>query len=166
MSKIKDLTGQKFGRLTVLERSESNKDGRAQWLCLCECGEIKVKLGKLLLNGHCKSCGCGEYENRVNNITSHKLSNTRLYNIWCAMKQRCYYSKHKDYHNYGGRGITVCEEWKNDFKSFYDWSITHGYADNLTIDRMDVNGNYEPNNCRWATAKEQRLNQRPKRSVI
>lgn len=166
MSEVKNLIGQRFGRLLVIDRAGSNKYGRAMWLCLCECGNKSVKQGKLLLNGHCKSCGCGEYENRVNNCTSHKLSNTRLYNIWCAMKQRCYYSKHKDYHNYGGRGIVVCDEWKNDFKSFYDWSVTHGYLDNLSIDRIDVNGNYEPKNCRWATSQEQRLNQRPRKRVV
>ena len=163
MSMVKDLTGKVFGRLTVIKRAENDKNGRARWLCKCSCGNESVKTGKLLLNGHCKSCGCGEYENRVNNCTSHRLSDTRLYNIWGAMKQRCYYSKHKDYHNYGGRGITVCDEWKNDFMSFYKWAMLNGYNDELSIDRIDVNGNYEPNNCRWATAREQRLNQRPKK---
>ena len=166
MSKAKDLSGQKFGRLTVIQRAGSNKDGRATWLCICECGEIGIKTGKLLLNGHCKSCGCGEYENRVNNCTSHKLSNTRLYTIWSGMKQRCYYPKHKDYHNYGGRGITICDEWKENFKAFYEWAITHGYRDDLTIDRKDVNGNYTPDNCKWSTWREQRLNQRPRKRVV
>ena len=166
MSKVKDLTGQTFGRLFVIKRVESNKYGRAQFLCQCSCGFETIKLGKLLLNGHCRSCGCGEYENRVSNCTSHRLSDTRLYNIWCAMKQRCYYSKHKDYHNYGGRGITICDEWRYDFKAFYDWSMSHGYCDDLSIDRIDVNGNYTPNNCRWATALEQRLNQRPGKRVV
>lgn len=166
MSKVIDLTGREFGRLTVIQRSGSNKDGRATWLCICECGEITVKTGKLLLNGHCRSCGCGEYENRVNNVTSHRLSDTRLYTIWQGMKQRCYYPKHKDYHNYGGRGIVVCEEWRDDFKTFYEWAITHGYREDLTIDRIEVNGNYEPSNCRWATWRDQRLNQRPRKRVV
>ena len=166
MSLIKNLTGQRFGRLLVLERAGSTEQGRACWICKCDCGEITVKQGKLLRNGHCKSCGCGEYENQCFSRMSHGLSFTRLYNIWSAMKQRCYYSKHKDFYNYGGRGITVCSEWKNDFQAFYDWAITHGYADDLSIDRIDVNGDYTPDNCRWATALEQRLNQRPRKRVI
>lgn len=160
MSKVKDLTGKKFGRLTVIERAGSNKDGRATWLCQCVCGNTSVKIGKLLLNGHCQSCGCGEYENRVNNCTSHKMSNTRLYNIWQGAKQRCYYHKHKSYNEYGGRGIKICDEWLTDFTVFYDWAITNGYSDNLTLDRIDVNGNYEPNNCRWVTISDQSRNKR------
>lgn len=166
MSKVKDLTGKTFGRLTVIKRAENDINGRARWVCKCSCGVESIKTGKLLLNGHCKSCGCGEYENRVKNVTSHRLSNTRLYNIWKAIKQRCYYAKHKDYHNYGGRGITVCDEWLHDFQTFYNWAITHGYRDDLSIDRIDVNGNYEPNNCRWATAHEQRINQRPRGEAV
>ena len=166
MSKVKDLTGQRFGRLTVIRRAGSNNNGRALWFCKCDCGNVDVKIGKLLLNGHCKSCGCGEYENRVNNCTSHKLSGTRLYRIWMGMKQRCYYSNHKDFHNYGARGIIVCTEWREDFATFYDWAMSHGYRDDLTIDRIDVNGNYEPNNCRWATWHEQSLNRRPRKKVV
>lgn len=166
MSRVKDLRGKRFGRLTVIERTDNDKNGRARWLCECDCGTVSVKTGKLLLNGHCKSCGCGEYENRVKNVTSHRLSHTRLYRIWKGIKQRCYYTKHKDYHYYGGRGIIVCEEWLNNFESFYKWAITHGYKNNLTIDRKDVNGNYEPSNCRWATYSEQRLNQRPRKRVV
>ena len=166
MSAVKDLTGQRFGRLVVIERAESTKDGKARWVCLCDCGTTSIKVGKLLRNGHCKSCGCGEYENQLTSRISHGLSDTRLYNIWLGMKQRCYYPEHKDFHNYGGRGITVCEEWLNDFKAFYDWAIANGYREDLRIDRIDVNGNYEPSNCRWTTWREQRLNQRPRKRVV
>lgn len=160
MSAVKDLTGQRYGRLVVICREGSTDTGRATWLCKCDCGTVSVKIGKLLVNGHCKSCGCGEYENRVKNCTSHKLSNTRLYNIWCGMKQRCYYTKHKDYHNYGGRGIVICDSWKDDFLSFYGWALRNGYNDDLTIDRIDSDGNYSPDNCRWVTAKDQARNTR------
>lgn len=167
MSAVKDLAGQTFGRLTVLRRAENDKNGRTRWWCVCECGTESIKSGKLLMNGHCRSCGCGEYENRVNNCTSHRLSNTRIYSIWQGMKQRCYYPKHKDYHNYGGRGVTVCAEWRNDFQAFYDWAMANGYRDDLTIDRKDNNQGYSPDNCRWATSHEQRINQRPrKREVV
>ena len=166
MSAVKDLTGQRFGRLVVIDRADNTKEGRARWVCVCDCGTTSIKAGQLLRNGQCKSCGCGEYENRVNNCTSHGMSDTRLYNIWQGMKQRCYYPEHKDFHNYGGRGITVCEEWFNDFVRFYKWAIANGYREDLTIDRIDVNGNYEPSNCRWTTWREQRLNQRPRKRVV
>lgn len=161
ISEVKDLTGLQFGRLTVIRRAGSIKQ-RAAWLCRCECGVESVKVGKLLLNGHCRSCGCGERENRINNVTrdAHHLSNTRLYNIWCAMKQRCYYSENNEFHNYGGRGVEVCEEWRDDFLTFKMWSEQNGYKDNLSIDRIDVNGNYEPSNCKWSTSKEQARNRR------
>lgn len=165
MSKVKDLTGLRLGRLVVISREGNTKEGRATWLCMCDCGKTTIKQGKLLLNGHCKSCGCGEYENRVNNITSHRLSNTRLYGIWKGMKQRCNDPNHISFNSYGARGIKVCDEWSNDFKSFYDWAISNGYEDYLTIDRIDNDKGYSPQNCRWATAKEQRLNQRPRKKV-
>ena len=166
MSQLKDLTGRRFGRLVVTDRAENTKEGRARWVCLCDCGKTSVKQGKLLLNGHCRSCGCGAYESKVNNCVSHRMSGTRLYHIWKAMKQRCYYPKHKDFHNYGERGIKVCEEWFTNFETFYAWAIANGYRDDLTLDRIDVNGNYEPSNCRWATWGEQRLNQRPRKRVV
>lgn len=88
------------------------------------------------------------------------LSATGLYSIWCGMKKRCYYQKSPNYKSYGGRGVKVCDEWKNDFKSFYNWAMSNGYRDNLTIDRINPFGNYEPSNCRWATYEEQAKNKR------
>lgn len=162
ISRVKDLTGKTFGRLTVIRREGSNEQGRALWLCRCDCGVESIKQGKLLLNGHCRSCGCGERETRLENMTknAHHQTGTRLYNIWSGMKQRCYYLDHVDYLNYGGRGIEVCEEWRNDFLAFKKWSEENGYRDNLSIDRIDVNGNYEPSNCKWSTLKEQSRNKR------
>lgn len=96
---------------------------------------------------------------------NHHKSNTRLFHIWCGVKQRCYYHKHKQYKDYGGRGIAVCDEWLRDFMNFYNWAITNGYRENLTIDRIDNNGNYEPNNCRWVTIKQQQRNKSTCRNI-
>lgn len=143
-----DLTGQRFGRLVVVERAET------KWLCKCDCGNTKAVLGGHLRSGDIKSCGCLQNEQR----TKHGMRNTRVYKIWCAMKERCYYKTHKDFKNYGGRGIIVCDEWKENFQAFYDWAMSNGYEENLTIDRIEVNGNYEPSNCRWASCKDQNNN--------
>lgn len=158
MRKIIDITGNKYNMLTVLRYDHSSDDkGRSYWLCKCDCGNEKVILSDSLKNGNTKSCGCLKKQNNQTN----GLWNTRIYNIWRNMKGRCYNPKsYKNYKHYGGRGIKVCDEWLNDFKSFYNWSITHGYRDDLTIDRIDVNGNYEPSNCRWITMQEQNRNKR------
>lgn len=151
MPKLFDLTGKRFGKWTVIKRSGINSSGTAMWLCECDCGTIRAVRGTILRNGMSESCGC---------IRTHGLSNTRLHRIWSNMKQRCYNKNNDRYNSYGGRGIKVCDEWMHDFMSFYNWSMVHGYKNNLTIDRIDVNKNYEPNNCRWLTNKKQQFNKR------
>lgn len=155
-----NLTGQKFGRLTVLDRLHNYHDKKqTHWLCVCDCGSLVEVFGFMLRNGNTKSCGCLNKEI----ITTHDKSNTRLYNIWTLMKARCYNKNNRAYHNYGGRGIAVCDEWKDDFQAFYVWSIENGYVENLSIDRINNNGNYSSNNCRWVTRKQQNRNTRRNR---
>lgn len=158
-----DLTGQRFFRLTVLKYAGS-KNGHL-WECKCDCGKIKKVYGYDLKSETVRSCGCWKNEQAaeraIQRNTRHSETHTRLYRIWHSMKQRCYYKKGVPYANYGGRGIRVCDEWLQNFVAFRDWALSHGYADNLSLDRIDPNGNYEPNNCRWATAYEQTHNRRP-----
>jgi hypothetical protein len=154
MSQFIDLTGQTFGRLTVLERVVRNKH-YATWLCKCSCGKNKVVRSCHLRSGAIISCGCYQKEIASKISKTHGETKTRLYNIWHGMKRRCYYKKDAFYHLYGGRGIFVCDKWKNSFESFRDWALEHGYSDKLSIDRIDVNGNYEPSNCRWVTQRVQ-----------
>lgn len=166
MSKINDLTGKKFGRLKVIEYYGSNKNGRALWLCKCDCGKTKSVLGNSLLCGLTLSCGCYNKEKAQKRRTKHSLSYSKLYKVWNGMKTRCYNKNFIYYCNYGGRGITICYEWLNDFEIFYKWAISNGYEEGLTIDRINNDGNYEPNNCRWITRAEQNRNQRKTRKRV
>ena len=159
MSKVIDLTGQRFGRLVVLGFDKKSNDRQYMWLCRCDCGDVVSVRGYSLRSGNTQSCGCLQKETNIKLRQTHGMTKTRVYNIWKSMRQRCSIPSTSGYKYYGGRGIKVCNEWQ-DFEPFYKWAISNGYADNLTIDRIDVNGNYEPSNCRWITLKEQQMNTR------
>lgn len=162
---MRDLTGQKFGRLTVIQRGKIVKPGVVTWLCKCDCGKHKEIKGYSLRAGLTQSCGCYRSERATEVNSTHGLSKTRLYGIWASMIARCYKPYIDGYENYGGRGITVCDEWLNNPEAFIEWALSHGYRDNLSIDRIDCNGNYEPDNCRWADWYEQGANKRNNRHI-
>jgi hypothetical protein len=158
MGTHKDLSGQKFGRLTAISisRIENYKGGTKHryYKCRCDCGKIIEVQSYSLTNGNTKSCGCFQREKCGDTFRKHGGMGTRLYNIWKGMKKRCNNSNEPCYKYYGGKGIKVCDEWQVNFIAFRDWALNNGYADNLTIDRIDSDKNYEPSNCRWVTQAE------------
>jgi len=163
VSKYNDLTGNKYGRLTVIEYLGKNKQYDSIWRCICDCGtEITVRAG-VLLNGHTQSCGCLQISRTRESHITHGLSRdengkrTKLYHVWDGLKQRCYNPKSPFYSYYGGKGIVLCDEWLN-YKAFHAWAMSHGYKDGLSIERERINGIYEPDNCSWIPKSHQARN--------
>lgn len=163
-----DLSGKVFGKLTVLHQADDyvSKTGKpyATWLCKCECGVEKVYMQCSLTTGHTVSCGCHRRALMKEAKTIHGGVGTKLYNSWRAMKERCTNPHAENYPSYGGRGIRVCEEWL-DYEIFMSWALTHGYKPGLTIDRVDMNGDYTPENCRWINQRQQCNNKRNNRRI-
>jgi hypothetical protein len=158
-----DLTGQRFGELTVLGVADARKNGRHQWVCRCDCGREKVVLAYPLRCGHVTCCGAhrtAAFRDKNRKYPREHGLHSRLYVIWKAMQLRCYYPSHEAFPRYGGRGIGVCQEWRGNYLAFREWALSHGYEAPLTIDRIDNDLGYSPGNCRWITRKMQSRHRR------
>lgn len=151
--RTENLTNKRFGKLTVIKYMGTNKYKKGSWLCACDCGNTIITDNQHLKSGNTSSCGCSRIKLKNNN--------PRLYRIWAGMKNRCLNKNNKSFKNYGGRGISICKDWIY-YESFYKWALCNGYQNNLTIERINNDGNYCPQNCTWITIQEQQKNKRPK----
>lgn len=154
-----DITGKKYGRITALRIDGRNKAGEIMWRCACDCGAETTIASRSLRSGNTTSCGCYKRMMAKKRLEKHGMSHTHIYQVWCSMKGRCLRSSSKDYPYYGGRGITVCDEWKC-FDAFYEWAMEAGYKDGLSIERVNVNDGYHPANCTWIRVEKQSENRR------
>lgn len=164
IKRVRDLTGQRFGKLVARSIVGQDKHKNVIWLCDCDCGRTHEVVSRALVSGSVRSCGCmghGEFRNKRKE--KHGCSKERLYRVWGCMLNRCYDPNRNEYPSYGGRGIEVCDEWRNSYMEFRSWAYSNGYDPTLpgnecTLDRIDVDGNYEPSNCRWIPMSKQCLN--------
>lgn len=166
MGQICNLNGLRFGRLTVVGFSGLNKHRKATWNCLCDCGKSVIVVGASLTNGSTKSCGCYEIETKQGRNATHGLRKHDLYKTWLNIKSRCYNSNNSHYKYYGKKGIGMCDDWRNNFKSFYDWAINNGWERGLSIERIDNSKQYEPENCKWIDMCKQSQNRTTNHYVV
>lgn len=161
MPRYKDLMGQKFGMLKVLDYCGLDKHSKAKWLCVCDCGNTTTSVGNNLIRGKSNSCGCTRMKNLIKSVTTHGMSRHPIYKVYRSMLERCNDVGNKGYNCYGGRGIKVCDRWMNSFENFRD-DMFASYSTGLTLDRIQTNGNYCKENCRWVTQQQNCLNTRAK----